>query len=97
MKGFIMLQSMLVIKQSDLTNLRANELMWLEKMIKKEFAIFDEIKEFKLDKLIEYRAKCFVLTDSANSDDDSVISKKQDIKLMFDTHELNLKYEYVDY
>lgn len=35
MKGFIMLQSMLVIKQSDLTNLRANELMWLEKMIKK--------------------------------------------------------------
>ena len=88
MKGFIMLQSMLVIKQSDLTNLRANELMWLEKMIKKEFA---------LDKLIEYRAKCFVLTDSANSDDDSVISKKQDIRLMFDTHELNLKYEYVDY
>lgn len=92
-----MLQSMLVIKQSDLTNLRANELMWLEKMIKKEFAIFDEIKEFKLDKLIEYRAKCFVLTDSANSDDYSVISKKQDIKLMFDTYELNLKYEYVDY
>lgn len=92
-----MLQSMLVIKQSDLTNLRANELIWLEKMIKKEFAIFDEIKEFKLDKLIEYRAKCFVLTDSANSDDYSVISKKQDIKLMFDTYELNLKYEYVDY
>ena len=91
-----MLQSVLVIKQSDLTNLRANELMWLEKMIKKEFAIFDEIKEFALDKLIEYRAKCFVLTDSANNDD-SFVSKKQDIRLMFDIHELNLKYEYVDY
>lgn len=91
-----MLQSMLVIKQSDLTNLRANELMWLEKMIKKEFAIFDEIKEFALDKLIEYRAKCFVLTDSTNNDD-SFVSKKQDIRLMFDAHELNLKYEYVDY
>lgn len=91
-----MLQSMLVIKQSDLTNLRANELMWLEKMIKKEFAIFDEIKEFALDKLIEYRAKCFVLTDSTNNDD-SFVSKKQDIRLMFDIHELNLKYEYVDY
>lgn len=96
MKGFIMLQSMLVIKQSDLTNLRADELMWLEKMIKKEFAIFDEIKEFTLDKLVEYNAKCFVLTDSANSDDDSVISKKQDMRLMFDTHDLNLKYQYVD-
>ena len=92
-----MLQSMLVIKQSDLTNLRANELMWLEKMIKKEFSIFDEIKEFALDKLIEYNAKCFVSTDSTNSDDYSVILKKQNIRLMFDGHELNLKYEYVDY
>ena len=91
-----MLQSMLVIKQSDLTNLRANELMWLEKMIKKEFSVFDEIKEFALDKLIEYRAKCFVLTDSTNNDD-SFVLKKQDMRLMFDTHELNLKYEYVDY
>ena len=91
-----MLQSMLVIKQSDLTNLRANELMWLEKMIKKEFAIFDEIKEFRLDKLVEYNAKCFVLTDSANNDD-SFVLKKQDMRLMFDIHELNLKYEYVDY
>lgn len=87
---------MLVIKQSDLTNLRANELMWLEKMIKKEFAIFDEIKEFRLDKLVEYNAKCFVLTDSANNDD-SFVLKKQDMRLMFDIHELNLKYEYVDY
>lgn len=91
-----MLRSDLIIKKDDLANLDVNERIWIEQMIKKEFAIFDEIKEFALDKLIEYRAKCFVLTDSANNDD-SFVSKKQDIRLMFDTHELNLKYEYVDY
>lgn len=96
MKGLKMLQSMLVVKQSDLSNLQANELVWLENMIKKEFAIFDEIKEFTLDRLVEYKAKCFILTDSANNDDDSVISKKQDMRLMFDKHDLNLKYQYVD-
>ncbi|GAB0173231.1 hypothetical protein NHP164001_12490 [Helicobacter trogontum] len=92
----IMLRNDLIIKKDDLANLGGNERIWIEQMIKKEFAIFDEIKEFALDKLIEYRAKCFVLTDSANNDD-SFVSKKQDMRLMFDAHELNLKYEYVDY
>lgn len=87
-----MIKNTLVITSKDLENLSKRELDFLEKMIKNDFRLYDEIQNFTLDKLVEYRADCFLTP--LQKDNDAINMQKKDMRLVFDTHDLNVEYRY---
>lgn len=87
-----MIKNTLIITNKDLENFSPKELDFLEKMIKKDFRLYDEIQDFTLDKLVEYRADCFLTP--LQKDDDAINMQKKDMRLIFDTYDLNVEYRY---
>lgn len=87
-----MIKNTLVITSKDLENLSKRELDFLEKMIKNDFRLYDEIQNFTLDKLVEYRADCFLTP--LQKDNDAINMQKKDMRLVFDTYDLNVEYRY---
>ena len=87
-----MIKNTLIITNKDLENFSPQELDFLEKMIKKDFRLYSEIQDFTLDKLVEYRADCFLTP--LQKDDDVINMQKKDMRLIFDTYDLNVEYRY---
>lgn len=88
-----MLYNTFIVTNKDLEKLDSKDLTTLESMIKNDFSLFDEIAEFSLDKLIEYKVHSFI-DSKHNKQGDMLVSKKQDVCLKFDKHDLSIKYQY---
>ncbi|RDU62924.1 hypothetical protein CQA53_08885 [Helicobacter didelphidarum] len=91
-----MLINEFVVKDSDLQSLDEQDINVLEKMIKDDFQEFEQLKEFNLSKLIEYKVKSFIVNKGKVNE---FVSRKSWVNLSFmnnnnESVELNLGYRY---
>ena len=91
-----MLTNSLSLKKDDLKNLSAQELVFLQNMIKNDFSGFEEVGDnFSFDNLIEYNLYSNIKI--KNSDED-IVANKTKSRLLFlqdnKVHDLSVRFEY---
>lgn len=94
-----MLGGEIVVTKDDLKSLSHSESAILNKLIRDDFiAYYEEMKDFDLSKLLEYRLSCKVMD---SSDNGYLNSQKNSASLKFldnnKVYILNIEFENVDY
>lgn len=94
-----MLGGEIVVTRDDLESLSRSESATLNKLIRDDFiAYYEEMKDFDLSKLLEYRLSCKVMD---SSDNGYLNSQKNSASLKFldnnKVYILNIEFENVDY